>query len=274
MNKLYSFFDSVILFIRYSKLLIKARFQYRLDAFLLPFTVFIREFGGIIVVYLTLKRFNNINGWNMNQMFFLFSFIFLTYSILVFFFTGLRDFSGLVYTGEFDRYLVRPQGLLFQVVASKADYFASMGHGTLGIVLFVSSANSVGIKWNVQNISYCVMSIVGGVLIQASLFLIFSSLSFWIVKTDNLKIVLFYNMSKFAGYPISIYPGFIQKLLIYVIPFAFVNYFPAQFFLRKKDMYQYWAGFLYLTPIIGIILFCSVSILWKIGVRYYTSTGN
>jgi ABC-2 type transport system permease protein len=264
----------ISLFGKYSKMLMKARFQYKLDAFLLSFAVFLRESVGIIVVYLTLSKFATIKGWNKNEMFFLFSFLFLTYSILIFFFTGVRDFDGLVYSGEFDRFLLRPLNLLFQVIASKADYFASIGHGTLGIILFLKAANSVGVIWDFRNVVYCIMAIIGGVMIQASILMVFSCMSFWFVKTDNLKNFLYYNSRRFAGYPISIYPDIIQKLLIFIIPFAFVNYFPAQFLLRKNDLSAYWDGFIYLTPLIGILMFAVVYMFWKLGLRHYSSTGN
>ena len=44
-------------------------------------------------------------------------------------------------------------------------------------------------------------------------------------------------------------------MLIFVVPFAFVSYFPAQFFLRKPDLSMFWGGFLYLTPVVGIVMF-------------------
>lgn len=266
--------NPLILYKEYTKRLVKARFQYKADAWLISFAVFCRESMGVVVVYLTLLRFRYINGWNMNEMFFLFSLLFLTYSIVVFFFTGLRDFSSLVYSGEFDRYLLRPQGILFQVIVSKADYLASIGHGSLGIILFLKTAHAVGIVWNLPTITYYFAAIIGGVLIQASIFLLFSCSSFWLIKTDNLMNFLFYNTRRFAGYPVSIYPGFIQKLLLFVVPFAFVNYFPAQYFLRKPDLANYWSGYIYLTPIVGLVMFITVYYVWNISLRRYSSTGN
>ncbi|HYH02307.1 MAG TPA: ABC-2 family transporter protein [Bacillota bacterium] len=271
---LQQFAENVAMFRRYSKLLVKTRFQYKLDAFLLSFAVFCREAVGIIVVYLTLRKFDAINGWRMPEMLFLFSLIFLTYSLLVLFFTGIRDFDSLIHSGSFDRYLLRPQGLLFQVIASKADYFASIGHGSLGVILFLTTAQKVGIVWNLPNIVYYCFSIIGGVMIQAAIFMLFSCFSFWTVKTGNLRGFFFFNARKFAGYPLSIFPGFIQTLLIYIMPFAFVNYFPAQYLLRKPDMAMYWDGCLYLTLPIGVILFGLAYLFWQFGLKHYSSTGN
>ena len=160
------------------------------------------------------------------------------------------------------------------MIASRADYLACIGHGTLGIVLFLKTARLIGIEWDIRSVVYYLTAIIGGVIIQASIFMIFSCSSFWTIKTGNLMNFLFYNTRKFAGYPISIYPGIIQKLLIFIIPFAFVNYFPAQFFLRKPDMAGYWNGYVYLAPLVGVMMFALANIFWRFSVKHYSSTGN
>lgn len=266
--------DTLSMFLYYTKTTIKSWFQYKVDAILRSLAVFLREATGIIVIYFTLLKFGNINGWNINEMIFLFSLLFITYGILIIFFTGLRDFGWTIQEGSFDRLMLRPRGLLFQIIASNSDWFAAIGHGFLGITLFIISANKVGIVWNLQTIIYYILSVIGGVLIQGAIFLLFASLNFFLIKTDNLKEMFYWNMRKFAGYPISIFHKIIQYLLMYVVPFAFVNYFPAQFLLRKEDMSNYPLIYMYIAPFIGIIMYLLSYAFWRYSVRYYKSTGN
>ncbi len=266
--------ESIKLYLLYVKYISKSWFQYRVDAVLRSTAVFLREATGIIVIYLTLQSFTDINGWNFYELLFLFSFLFLTYGIFILFFTGFRDFGELVYSGEFDRFLLRPRSLLMQIMASNADMFAAIGHGGLGILLFIFCAGKIGVVWSPLTILYLVITLISAVIIQASLFLLMSCSSFWIVKIDELVSMLYYNTRKFAGYPISIYPKFIQKLLMFVVPFAFVNYFPAEFFLCKPDMYQFWTGYIYLTPLIAFTLFVLVLFIWKVSLKRYVSVGN
>lgn len=266
--------DNYFLVTRYIITNMRMWFQYKVDAVLRSFAVFFREAASIIVIYFTFEKFDNINGWNLNEMFFLFSFIFISYGLLILFFTGLRDFEYLIYSGEFNRFLVRPRGLLFQVVVWDADYFAAIGHGTLGIILFITTANNVGISWNLINVLYCIITVIGGVLIQGAIFLILASISIYFIKTESVKDLFYYNSRSLAQYPISIYPKIIQNFLICVVPFAFVNYFPTQYFLRKQDMNLYWTGYMYITPIIGIVLFSIAYIFWNKSIKRYSSTGN
>ncbi len=266
--------DTLFLIRMYTKTIMKSWFQYKVNALLQSLAVFLREATGIIVIYFTLLKFDNLNGWNLYEMLFLFSLLFVTYGILILFFTGLRDFGKTVRNGNFDRYILRPRGLLFQIIFANADWFAALGHGGLGIVLFVICAGKVGIVWNGTTILYYVFSIVGGVLIQGAIFLLFATLNIYLLETDSLKTMLYWNMRKFAGYPLSIFHKAIQIGMIYVVPFAFVNYFPAQYLLRKPDMAQYPEIFMYLTLPVGVGMYLLAYGFWRVSLRAYKSSGN
>ncbi len=266
--------ELIQLFFKYAKIGVKTTLEYKFDRIFITIAIFCREMISITIMYLILLRFVRIKGWELNEMLFLYSFLFLSYSLFVFLFTGIRDFEDMVYWGQFDRILLRPVGLMFQIVASRVDFPATLGHGIVGIILFINTAFSVGIDWNLQNTAYFISALIGGAIIQASIFMVSSCFSFWAIKTMNLRNMIFFNARRFAGYPISFYPSFIQKLLVYIIPFAFVNYFPAQYFLRKPDLAGFWNGYLYLTPLVGAALFTLVYLFWKKGLKHYVSTGN
>lgn len=256
------------------KMSILTRMQYRIDSIVATLAVFVRESTNIIVIYLALLKFDKINGWNVNEMLFLFSILFLTYAFVVSLFADLRDFSCMIREGRFDRLLVRPRGLLFQLILNNADLMASAGHGTLGVLLFLISANRVGITWDFSTILYYIGAIIGGVLIQGGMFILFSALSFYFVETNSIREIFYWNMRKFAGYPISIYNKLIQGLMIYVVPFAFVNYFPAQYLLRKEDMANYNEVYMYIAPAVGVVIYLAAYGFWRISVKRYKSTGN
>lgn len=267
-------YNAVSLFLYYSKITIKSWFQYKVDALMRSMAVFFREATGVIVIYLTLFTFNDIDGWDTYELLLLFSFVYVTYGILIIFFTGLRDFEFLVNTGQFDRFLLRPRGTLFQVIASNSDWFAAIGHGALGIFLFVFSASKVHIVWNFMNVMYCISSIVGGVFIQAAIFLFAASLSFFFIRTGSIRELLYWNTRRFANYPITIFPKFVKILMTYIIPFAFVNYYPASYLLKKDNITLLDNIFRYITPIIGILMYVFAYLFWSYSLKCYKSSGN
>ena len=266
--------DVLRLFLHYSSITIKSRFQYKIDALFRSLAVFLRESSGIIIIYFMLLKFDDINGWNINELLFLFSFLFFTYGLLILFFTGFRDFEKMVNRGDLDRFLLRPRGLVFQIIASNADWFATIGHGCLGLLLFTYSATQINIDWNAALIAYCVVAIISGVLIQGALFLFIASLSFTLIRVTNIRNILYWNTRKFAGYPLSIFHGSLQFFLTYIVPFAFVNYFPAQFILRKEDLSDFPIIYIYIAPCVGFVLYALSYCYWRYSLRFYKSTGN
>ena len=266
--------DILQLFFSYAHSGLKSRFQYTADAIISTMAVFFREAGGVAALYLALLKFDTINGWTINEVIFLASILFLTYAIFIMFFMALRDFQDWIKHGDFDRVMLRPRGLLTQLILCGADWLAVLGHGTLGVLLFLLSANSIGIQWNFVNALYYIITIASGVLIQGAVFLFFSSLSFYVIETGRLKELFYWNAREFARYPISIYNRIVQFFMIFLVPFAFVNYFPAQFFLHKPDMAAYPEWCIYLSPLVGVLLYFAAYLFWRYSLRHYKSTGN
>jgi ABC-2 type transport system permease protein len=264
----------ISLYFSFCKTSLKSQFAFRVDAVLRAAAVFVREITGVSVVYLALMRFPSLGGWSLDESMFLFSFLFLTYAILIAVFTGFRDFQEIVYSGELDRFMLRPRGLMFQLISARSDYLATMGHGAVGILLFAIASGRVGIEWNAVKILYLIAALSGGVLIQGSIFVFFSCLDLWFIKADNAFSAIFWNARRFAGYPLSIFPKVVQSLLIFAVPFAFVTYFPAQFFLRKSDLAGYWEGFVFMSPLVAAVLFAATYAFWRLSLKKYMSVGN
>ncbi len=57
--------DTIHLIGVYLKTTAKAWFQYRVDAVMRSLAVFLREATGVVVIYLTLMKFQSLNGWNV-----------------------------------------------------------------------------------------------------------------------------------------------------------------------------------------------------------------
>lgn len=68
--------DELKIAVQSLKMSIRGRLQYRLDSLIATLAVFVRESTNIVVIYLTLLKFDSINQWNINEMLFLFSILF------------------------------------------------------------------------------------------------------------------------------------------------------------------------------------------------------
>jgi len=89
----------------------------------------------------------------------------------------------------------------------------------------------------------------------------------------NYKNVFYGAMKKFINYPISLYNKFIQIFLTFVLPYAFINFYPAQLLLNKKD-YIFHPALQYATLPLGVLLFIISYRFWLYGINRYQGTGS
>jgi ABC-2 type transport system permease protein len=124
-------------------------------------------------------------------------------------------------------------------------------------------------------IAYIPLIALGGALIDFGLNLTIAAASFWFVRVDSLRWMLMSLEQDFTRYPLSIYNKSVKLVLAFVVPFAFMNYVPATYFLGKSD------GALNLNPAVGLltpVVGVAVTVLaygfWRIGLNRYTGTGS
>jgi ABC-2 type transport system permease protein len=75
------------------------------------------------------------------------------------------------------------------------------------------------------------------------------------------------------NYPLSIYPRLVQLLVVFILPFAFVNYLPALILLGKtgRVFAPFWGA---LSPLVGAIFFALCFRFWMLGLDRYKSAGS
>ena len=75
--------------------------------------------------------------------------------------------------------------------------------------------------------------------------------------------------------PISIYPKLIQYFVVYIIPLAFVNYFPSQLLMGVfKEGNIFPAVYISISAALGMVLFGLSYLFWRFSLRFYASTGS
>ena len=252
---------------------LKSQMEYRLDFLLLTFANIVYYSIGLLSIWVILNRFHTIGDWNFAQVAFLYSLALLSYALFGLFFYHSIRFSTLVVRGEFDRFLVRPWGLLLQLMGKNFNLFF-VAHSILSITILVITSRLAGIEWNIVRLLFLIPVVGGGFLILFSFGLVAATISFWTLESSSFYQLFIYNAREFIWYPISIYSKAIQILLTFVIPFAFINFFPAQYFLEKNDFTIFPPVFQFLTPVVGIILFIISYKFWQFGVNHYQSTGS
>jgi ABC-2 type transport system permease protein len=227
-----------------------------------------------LTIWILLDRFKVIQGWTLYQALFLFNLNIVAYGICGFiFYSPMVYMEQMVQRGEFDVVLVRPMNSLLYTILGRPSY-GYIGQLILGVGLFAICFTHLTIHVTLLKVIFLILDIGGAVLIHAALFLIVGTLTFWIVRTYSIFDVMTLSFDHLIDYPVSIYGKAIQGFLTFIIPMAFINFYPARFFLQRTGDNLFNPVLQYGTPAVGIVFFFLAYRLWKIGVNRYESTGS
>ena len=267
--KLKNFFDIYKLYI---KTFFKARMEYKISFILSLFSNFYCYFITYISYWVLISSIGDINGWNFSDLSILYGLSLLTYAIsgtLIWY--SIYHIEDLIITGQLDIMMLRPQGILKQLISQR---FGDTCLGQIVVtVIFIVRAffeRNDGIGGGVI---YLILAVIGGTFFQIGFLIFVGSLSFWTMRSHALVDIIYYDIRDMTQYPISIYPDFIKVILTFVVPWAFVNYYPTIVITDK--VHTYWEGILgYCAPLIGIFVFIISVFFFKVSLRRYTSAGS
>jgi ABC-2 type transport system permease protein len=107
------------------------------------------------------------------------------------------------------------------------------------------------------------MLLAGGVIVY-SFWLILASLSFWLVRVENL-LEIFNSVYQAGRWPVSLYPGWLRFGLTFIVPVAFAVSVPAEAL----------TGRLGLSTLLGalglaLLLAGAARLIWRLGLRHYS----
>ena len=161
--------------------------------------------GALIVYDITQKEsFDNIKGYNVYEVLLCFSIIHFGYAINETFFRGIDKFEDLIIDGSLDRFLVRPQGILFQVLCSKIDFIKIFRILQSLIVMTIALVN-LDIVWNISKVIVLLLMMVASILVFFGLFVLTASYCFITIQGLEVKNLFTDGGKNLAQYPISIY---------------------------------------------------------------------
>lgn len=260
-------------YFRLYRVLIKQFFktlvQSKVDFLMGLFGFFFTQVLGIAFLYLIFDKIPNLNGWTLSQLIFIYGFAQIPRGIDHLFTDNIWLVAWrMVVNGDFDRYMLRPMNVFFQIICEKLQPDA-VGELLIGTILIIMSLSKGIVIVDGMHIVMFIVSIIAGAVIYMSIKLLFASLSFWIKRSGPFLQVA-YEMADFAKYPVEIYSKPIQFILTFVIPFAFVAYFPASYFLIQKSALTT-VG---IECLIAVILSILAYSIFKIGISKYESAGN
>ncbi len=228
---------------------------------------------GFISILILLNKFGRIGSWTKYEVLLLYALDVLSYSLAATFLMGpFGKLPRLIRSGEFDGVLTKPVNPFFYIICTKVSAGYTSNYAIAIIILWICFAK-LGIAMTVGKLCWLVLVILGATLIQAAGFILTAVPAFWILKSDGLQRMFYKNLTGFLQYPLTIYDKGVQVLLTFFLPYAFINFYPCQYFLGREE-HLFFPWFQFLTPLVGIVLFGLSYLVWKKGLNAYQSTGS
>ena len=256
------------LYFKYLKLHFKSAMQYK-TSFLLSFISQAFAFLGFYITILCLfNKFPNVAGFNMYEVLLTFSIISFGSSFCEIFFRGIDQFDHLIEKGEFDRLLLKPKNILFQVIVEEADFVRS-SRLLQSIIFLIIALVHLKIKYNLLKILILILMLSGSIIVFFGLLVLSAAYCFITIKGLEVRNVFTCGCRDMAQYPIGIFSRGMMFFLTYIIPFGCINYYPLLYLLGKSNNTLY-----IFTPLLTIIYLIPCIIIFYKGIKKYTSTGS
>jgi ABC-2 type transport system permease protein len=185
----------------------------------------------------------------------------------------MGEISEVVREGEFDRYLTRPVDPLLQLITRRFN-LTVIGDLIGGVALIVAGASQIDVAWTTPAVGYLIIAVLAGALVEASMHLTASALSFRLITTQAISGAIDQLLSTLGGYPQKIFPLGFQLGLAFVFPLAFIAYFPATVLLGRTDELAVPGWLAALSPAVGLLLLLAAYAFWRSQIRHYASTGH
>ena len=258
----------VKLFIESIKLNIKSQIEYKASFMINSISQLFVFFSYYFMILALFNKFNNIKGFTLYEILLCFSIIHLGFAFNETFFRGIDRFEDYIIDGGLDRFLVRPRGILFQALSAQIDLIKSLKIIQAIIILIISLIN-LDIVWNISKVIVLILCILSSILIFFGIFILTASYCFVTVQGLEVKNLFTDGGKHMAQYPIGIYRKGIVFVFTFIIPYAFINYYPLLYFLDKSNNTLYM-----FSPLLVLIFLVPCLLSFKIGLKHYSSTGS
>jgi ABC-2 type transport system permease protein len=247
----------------------KTRMAYKADFIIASFANILATVAGYGFVLVLFSRIPQLKGWKFEEVLFIYGFSLLPMGLFNIVSLNLYEFGEIyIVEGKFDRILLRPVHSLFQIIFENFR-LESLQEIFTGLVAVLYCAGKLGIPPTAANLILFPLLVFCGAVIYVSIFVIISSVNFWVEDRIGLAPPVF-NMIAFGRYPITIYNTVIQFMLSWIIPFAFASFYPTVRYLGRMEFRTEF----YLVPVVTASLVGMALFIWERGVLQYKSTGS
>jgi ABC-2 type transport system permease protein len=265
--------ESAVLWRRLVGAQIRSQLQYRASFTLDLAGAFLISFIDFLAVLVIFHNVHRLGVWSVREVALLYALSAISFALTDLAIGHLDQFPQKIRDGNFDILLVRPRSTLFQVIASDFQ-LRRLGKAVQGVVVLVYALGALELHWTVGRLALLVVSVPAAIVIFASIWVVGGCLAFWTTDGGEFTNAFTYGGTFLAQYPVDILAAWLRRFLAYVVPLAFVSYFPSLYLLDKPDPLGLPRFLEFSSPVVAAVAALVAGAVWRVAVRHYRSAGG
>jgi ABC-2 type transport system permease protein len=265
--------ESLLLYRRLVGAQIRSQLQYRLSFALNLVGMAAITFLDFVAVLIIFDNVPQLDGWTLHEVAFLYATSSISFAFVDLVIGHLDLFPAMIRDGTFDAMLIRPRSTLLQVIAS--DFaLRRLGKAFQASVVLVYALTGIDVDWDAGRVVMVAVMLVAGAAIYAAVWIAGATIAFWTIDGGEFTNAFTYGGNFLAQYPISIYGEWVRRFLAYLVPMAFVCYFPSLYVLGKPDPLGLPRVLQFASPAVALAAAVAAGVIWRLAVRRYRSVGS
>jgi ABC-2 type transport system permease protein len=258
------------LYLKHISMHVRSQLQYRASTIMVIIAQMFIPLSIFATTVLLFQRFGSMREYTLYQVALCYAVAHMGFSFGELFFRGFDIFSYHVRSGNFDRMLLRPKKLTFQVFCSRFE-LSRTGRIIQAVAVFIFALVKIQLEWTLLKIIVLCMMILSSVLVFGGVFILGSSVCFFTIQGLEFVNIFTDGGRELAQYPLTIYQKVFRLFFTFIIPFGAFNYLPLSFLLDKTSgnpvIYA-------LIPLISIPFLALCLFIWNKCSKHYKSAGG
>lgn len=221
-------------------------------------------------VLLLFARFGSIGDWPVERVMLVYGLSLTAFGLAELFSRGFDYFPSQVRTGSFDRILLRPRSTFLQILGTRF-HLHRISRVVGGLFVVAWSLTKQGVSLEPQQLLLLLCALIGGYLVYTGIFVISSAVAFWTVQSLDWVNIFTNGSYQVAKVPPPLLPSWLRNTFTFFMPMLVCSYYPAANVCGWEGV-PVSLGWLALPA--GIVFFAASLVAWRVGVKYYASTGS
>jgi ABC-2 type transport system permease protein len=259
--------------LRIAGLGLRAQAEYRAD-FLMRIAIgVVWQVSIIVFVGVLLTRFGGLGGWPRDAVLLMVGLRMLGHGLYVLFLGRVYNTAVDVQEGRIDAYLLRPMPVHRQLQLGSVSVNA-FGDLLVGVALFADAVAGLRIDWTAGRAAYLAAAVIGAMLVEAAVLTVFSAAALRYPGAYAWSSWSTEMFETFGNYPLSVMPGLLRVAFTWVLPLAFIAYFPVATLTHHQTALGVPAWLAAASPAVALVLYVASRLLWNESLRHYTGVNG